>query len=106
MRINPGATRFDGGSDRKRRIETLPHLIADIFSIQKVSRDLTHSYQMYSILVKPKYRNSLLYESRSDISKKNRSTTSGNCDWTTQTHKTASKESKERWGVLLFAKTK
>ena len=33
----------------------------DIFSVQKVDRKLTHSYQMYSILVKSNKRNSLLY---------------------------------------------
>ena len=33
----------------------------DIFTTQKVNKNLTHSYQMYSILLKSKYRNNLLY---------------------------------------------
>ena len=34
---------------------------SDIFTIQQVNNNLTHSYQMYSVLVKPKFRNNLLY---------------------------------------------
>ena len=33
----------------------------DIFTIQKINKNLTHSYQMYSLLIKTKYRNNLLY---------------------------------------------
>jgi len=34
---------------------------SDIFSVQKIGINLTHSYQMYSILVRSNYRNNLLY---------------------------------------------
>ena len=34
---------------------------SDIFKIQKVKKNLTHSYQMYSVQVKSKKRKSLLY---------------------------------------------
>ena len=33
----------------------------DVFTVQKINKNLTHSYQMYSVLVKKKYRNNLLY---------------------------------------------
>ncbi len=33
----------------------------DIFKIQKVNKYLTHSYQMYTCLIKDKYRNNFLY---------------------------------------------
>ena len=33
----------------------------DIFTIQKINPNLTHYYQMYSILVKQKYKNKLLH---------------------------------------------
>ncbi len=33
----------------------------DIFEIQKVDKDFTHSYQMYSIITKEKYRDELVY---------------------------------------------
>ena len=32
-----------------------------IKTVQKINKNLTHSYQMYSVLVKKKYRNNLLY---------------------------------------------
>jgi len=38
--------------------------LSDIFTVQKVNKNLTHSYQMYSVIVKPKFRNNLLYHLR------------------------------------------
>ena len=35
--------------------------LSDIFVVQKLNKNLTHSYQMYTILVKAKYRDNLLY---------------------------------------------
>ena len=35
--------------------------LSDKFYVQKINSNLTHSYQMYSILVSSKYRNNLLY---------------------------------------------
>ena len=35
--------------------------LSDKFHVQKVNSNLTHSYQMYSILINSKYRNKLLY---------------------------------------------
>ena len=35
--------------------------LPDKFHVQKVNSNLTHSYQMYSILINSKYRNNLLY---------------------------------------------
>ncbi len=35
--------------------------LSDIFTVQQVDKKLTHSYQMYSILIKSNKRNSLLY---------------------------------------------
>ena len=33
----------------------------DVFTLQKVNKHLTHSYQMYSIMIEAKYRNNFLY---------------------------------------------
>jgi len=38
---------------------------SDIFTVQKINKNFTHSYQMYSVMVKSKYRNNLLYYLRS-----------------------------------------
>ena len=34
---------------------------SDVFTVQKINKNLTHSYQMYSCLVKSKYRNNFLF---------------------------------------------
>ena len=44
-----------------KRYDLFLNKFTDIFIVQKINSNLTHSYQMYSVLVKQKYRNNLLY---------------------------------------------
>ena len=44
-----------------KRYDNFLKKFEDVFAIQKVSKNLTHSYQMYTCLLKPKLRNNFLF---------------------------------------------